>query len=164
MQASAPPAAPRALPGRSPHLAVPAAGHHPPASRTDRARRLARAVHGREGLFAYVERVAAAVPASAERVALVHRICFPGGPGPRQVARLLHLDDDEREALALLVRRRGEGSLAHVRRITAHAAGPARELALVVTRAALEVGRDGSPTRRQARELIDRAWVWPVAA
>lgn len=136
-----------------------------PPSPTDRARRFARAVHLPDGedILVHVERVASRVPESARRVALVHRVCVPNGHDPAVVARLLQFDTDERDALALLATRTGEGHVAHVRRITRHPSGTARELALVVKRAVLDVGPGDPSVRSRARDLIDRAWRWPVA-
>jgi hypothetical protein len=109
-----------------------------------RARRLARNVHrgqlderGRP-LIEHVERVAASVPESARTVAFVHDVCARSGASAAQVARILTLDDDEREALVLLTRRGREPLTRHVRRVVRAHPDPSRELALVVLRADVE--------------------------
>jgi hypothetical protein len=127
-----------------------------------RARRLAREVHGDEvdaegrRVMAVVEAVAQGVPESARRTAFVHR-AVGRTLRPRQLAALLDLDDDERDALALLVRRAGEDGLAHARRLVAQEPRPARELALVVAYAALAEERDRR-RREDARRLIRGTW------
>lgn len=128
-----------------------------------RARRLAREVHGDEldaegrPVIAVVEAVAHGVPESARPTAFVHR-AVGRTLRPRQLAALLDLDDDERDALALLVRRTGEDGLAHARRLVAQEPRPARELALVVAYAALAGERDRG-RRDDARRLIQRTWL-----
>lgn len=109
-----------------------------------RARRLARDVHhgqvDRDGrpLIEHVERVAAAVPESARTVAFVHDVCERSGVWAGEVALLLGLDEDEREALVLLTKRDSETDLRHLRRVIRASPDAARELALVVLQADLE--------------------------
>ncbi|WP_051471184.1 hypothetical protein [Patulibacter minatonensis] len=132
-----------------------------------RARRLARNVHrgqlderGRP-LIEHVERVAADVPPSARTVAFVHDVCARSGASAAQVARVLDLDEDEREALVLLTRRGREPLTRHVRRVVRALPDPARELALVVLRADVEDlaarAADGDGPYGPALEALDEA-------
>jgi len=137
------------------------------------ARRLAQEAHRDQldehgaPLFDVVERVALDVPESARRTAYLHRICTSGGTRPAQLAALLDLDEEERDALRLLVRRSGEDVLHVVRRIVASNEGPCRELALVVLRAALIGGHaaDADERRRHetALQMIFDAWTHRTA-
>jgi hypothetical protein len=103
-----------------------------------RARRLADEVHDgqhdRYGLpmLAHVDRVAAAVPAEARTVALVHDVAERSAHDPGDVAALVGLDDDELGALVLLTKHEGESLIDHVRRVVGADPGAARELAVAV--------------------------------
>lgn len=106
-----------------------------------RASRLAREVHAgqtdRHGdpLEEHVARVAAAVPADARPVALVHDVCERSRLTPVDVAFRVGLSDAERIALDLMTRRDDEDVLAHTRRVLDAAPGRGRDLAIAVKRA-----------------------------
>jgi hypothetical protein len=74
---------------------------------------------------------------------------------------MIGLDDDERDALALLTKADGESVVAHARRVVAAPRGIGRELALVVKRADIDdhARRTSTPEPRyrEAREALDAA-------
>lgn len=139
----------------------------PQATPTARARRLARDVHQRQEdrygrpMIEHVERVAGVVPPSARAVAWVHDVAERSAHEPDDVARLVGLDDDERDALALLTKADGESVVDHTHRVVAAPRGIGRELALVVKRADIDdhARRTDTPEPeyREARAALDAA-------